>query len=133
MSRLVALQTAQASGCALAWLVAQCEKLVVFRSGAGPSQRLVYIPQGKRAHRFYEPHLNWKQAGPILERERIGVIPSQEDASVWVGSVYEPSCSCQKFNRTGPTFLVTGLRCFVASKLGEVAEVPAELLWTPPA
>jgi hypothetical protein len=68
---------------------------------------------------------NWSRGGPIIERERIGVITSPDEANIWIGSVFEPEW---KFNRTGPTPLIAAMRCYVASKLGEEVEVPEELL-----
>lgn len=68
---------------------------------------------------------NWEFAGPIIEREKIGIVTSDGDANVWIGSIFEPDW---KFNRTGSTPLIAAMRCYVASKLGEEVEVPDELL-----
>ena len=64
---------------------------------------------------------NWNDGGPIIEREKIGIVPDDNDANIWIGSVYEPEW---RFNRTGPTPLIAAMRCYVASKLGEEVEVP---------
>jgi hypothetical protein len=76
----------------------------------------------------YSPYMGWEQCGPIIEREKIGVVPSDDDANVWIGSVYEPEWRC---NRTGPTPLIAAMRCYVASKLGDEVEIPDELFTQP--
>jgi len=68
---------------------------------------------------------NWAQGGPIIEQEKIGIVPDTNDANIWIGSVYEPEW---RFNRTGPTPLVAAMRCYISSKLGDEIEVPDELM-----
>ena len=98
------------TGAALDWAVAKCE--------------------GRKDNDFgwwwdnYKPSTDWSQGGPIIERERIGVVTSPDDANVWIGSLFEPDW---KFNRTGPTPLIAAMRCYVASKLGDTIEIPEEL------
>ena len=67
----------------------------------------------------------WEFGGLIIEREKIGIVTSDGDANVWIGSIFEPDW---KFNRTGSTPLIAAMRCYVASKLGDEVEVPDELL-----
>ena len=70
------------------------------------------------------PSTDWSQGGPIIEREKIGIVPSDDDANVWIGSMLEPEW---KFNRTGPTPLIAAMRCYVASKMGEEINIPNEV------
>ena len=72
----------------------------------------------------YTPTADWHQGGSIIEREKIGIVPSDDDANVWIGSMLEPEW---KFNRTGPTPLIAAMRCYVASKLGDEVEIPEGL------
>ena len=67
---------------------------------------------------------DWAVGGPIIEREKIGIVPSDDDANVWIGSMLEPEW---KFNRTGPTPLIAAMRCYVAYHLGEDVGIPEEL------
>ena len=67
----------------------------------------------------------WEFGGPIIEREKIGIVTSDGDANVWIGSIFGPDW---KFNQTGPTPLIAAMRCYVASKIGYEVEVPDELL-----
>lgn len=68
---------------------------------------------------------DWSLAGPIIEREKIGIVTSYKDANVWIGSIFEPDW---KFNRAGPTPLIAAMRCYVASKLGDEVDVPDEFI-----
>lgn len=78
--------------------------------------------------RNFCPSEAWEQGGPIIEREWLDVTPwpneSREDMR-W---------HCQQHNyegdwiQFGPTPLIAAMRCYVASKLGDEVEVPAELL-----
>lgn len=67
---------------------------------------------------------DWAQGGPIIEREKLGIdyfhIPPQE--AVWFAGVSGTTLALP-----GPTPLIAAMRCFVASKLGEVVDVPEEL------
>ena len=116
------IKTAELTGAALDWAVAKCAGLKTYIDDGVVC--LKGQPFDDNAH-YWLPTQNWPQGGPIIEREKIGVVPSAEDASVWVGSVYEPEW---KFNRTGPTPLIAAMRCYVASKLGDSVDVPNELI-----
>lgn len=97
---------------ALDYCVAVCE-------GHG-SPELVggYDGRGKRQGCYSS---DWPQGGPIIEREL------QE---LYVHSVLE--CWAAKHTlgdlRYGPTPLIAAMRCYVASKMGDVVEIPDELI-----
>jgi hypothetical protein len=65
---------------------------------------------------------DWSQGGPIIEREGITVGPDT-GPDWWVahikGGIYIDH---------GPTPLIAGMRCYVASKLGDEVEVPDKLV-----
>jgi len=65
---------------------------------------------------------NWAQGGPIIERERITLI---HDEDIWDAQM---SFGDHGYGEYGPTPLIAGMRCYVASKLGDEVEVPEELL-----
>jgi hypothetical protein len=75
---------------------------------------------------FFSPSKDWAQGGPIIDRERISVgdqthLEGQPEHSAWYAT-----------NRKGAhglaeTPLVAAMRCYVASKLGDTVDVPAEL------
>lgn len=61
---------------------------------------------------------DWFQGGPIIERERINLEPfTSINGEQWLADSAWDS----------PTPLIAAMRCFVASKLGDEAEVPDEL------
>ena len=109
------LKTSQAEGEVLNYLVAQCEGYfdINMASVHEGVTDVFYFPR-------WQPTTDWAQGGPIIEREKIGVVPRDEDVNVWIGSIFEPDW---KFNRTGPTPLIAAMRCYVASKLGDEVEV----------
>ena len=69
----------------------------------------------------YEPSTDWAQGGPIIEREGISIIFHEQGH--WTASnLHGTVCG------EGPTPLIAGMRCLVASKLGDEVDVPEELL-----
>lgn len=74
----------------------------------------------------YIPSEDWEQGGPIIEQEMINLV-SQGDAHDWVASRWDYEASDWAGHITGPTPLIAAMRAFVASKLGDVVEVPGEL------
>ncbi len=80
----------------------------------------------------------WEFGGPIIERERITVIASQDprhSAPTWSATVgafehyidsmlpLDPKYS-DRDGYTGPTPLIAAMRAYVASKFGEDVELP---------
>ena len=85
-------------------------------------------------HDTRSPSTDWAHGGPFIEREKISLesLPGAGDtgADVWVANMTYPD---KKFGGVafseaqGPTPLIAAMRCYVASKLGEIVEVPREL------
>jgi hypothetical protein len=66
---------------------------------------------------FYEYSSDWEDAGPIIERERIGFgWIGDDNGAKWAARVYGG------YSYEGSTPLVAAMRAYVASKFG--AEVP---------
>ena len=133
------IKTSELKDTALNWAVAAATNVPVMRCGAGASQYLAYTPPGKRSFYKYTPTTNWKQGGPIIEREitklfrnvggtfsamiiREVPIPPEDR-----GTSLALTCRIQ-FNAAGPTPLIAAMRCFVASRLGDEVEIPEELV-----
>ena len=75
-----------------------------------------------KEHRY---STDWPQGGPILYAEKIGVGPRPE-GTVWP----EPWLAASQEDDAmywGPTPPVAGMRCYVASELGDEVEVPDNL------
>lgn len=117
------IKTAELIGPALDWAVAKCE-------GLSPTATHIFNstwPDGLELE-FYNPSTDWAHGGPIIEREGISVRlwiddgwcaynepeGSEADGEDYVG------CS-------GPTPLISAMRCYIACKLGNEVEVPEEL------
>jgi hypothetical protein len=81
----------------------------------------------------WKPSTNWSQGGPIIERERIDVTWSgtQWVAMWWADNSGMAKNPAQRFThnrqKAGPTPLTAAMRAYVASKMGEEVNVPAEL------
>ena len=121
------MKTNKLTGAALDWAVAKCEGK---EKTWGKSSFIPY-----NYHMGYRYSTDWSQGGPIIDRKRI-CIDQPDDLRV--------RSTCQAFIRIcitgqsrrphyvmdGPTPLIAAMRCYVASKLGDEAEVPEELLRT---
>ena len=103
------MKTSELQGAALDWAVATCEG---FTWEQGDFDAGEYGPG-------FKPSTDWAQGGPIIERERIELRGDGDGG--WIA--HDNLNPEQK----GPTPLIAAMRCYVASKLGEEVEIPAEL------
>lgn len=132
--KMVKVRVATAGGNVLDWMVGTADKVVMERSNGG---FIVFdthqdgAPDGINEYNDarwhpYSPSFDWALGGPIIEREGIQIIPS-------ITPCEQPWHSSNPANdyvlhQYGPTPLIAAMRCYVASKLGDEAEVPEELL-----
>lgn len=63
---------------------------------------------------------NWGIAGPIIQREAILFHGTHGAYTAWMPDVAQGI-------GWGPTHLITAMRCYVSSKLGDEIDVPDEL------
>lgn len=120
------VQVSELSGAALDWAVAKCVGLPIqknrlgsFSFDAGLFPTFSDLEKGR--WQIYRPSVNWMQAGPIIEREQIG-LSFYEDGGhpgggAWLATAYLSE-------ELGPTPLVAAMRCYVAMKLGDEIEIP---------
>lgn len=113
------MKTAELTGAALDWAVAKCWGEVALVNGEPwlVTGGLRYVQQ-----RPFNPSTNWAQGGPIIERERIAT-RENADSPEWY--------ACKRWDsngKFGKTLLIAAMRCYVASKLGDEVEIPAELM-----
>ena len=107
-------QTSELTGAALDWAVAKCER---------PDWDATILTMNVLNGGF-NPSINWSQGGVIIERERLSVLPySFNTENPWVSHSAE---GCR--TEVGPTPLITAMRCYVASKLGDEVDIPNELI-----
>lgn len=99
------------TGAALDWAVQQCE-------GARKDIDFVWWTDD-----HYSPSTDWKQGGPIIEREGLCLIKT--------GTTWQCTTNGNALHshaKEGSIALIAAMRCYVASKLGDAVEVPEELL-----
>lgn len=119
------MRTSELTGAALDWAVAKCE-------GFRTENDYQYTDDKKfngwwQCGPFHwQPLCNystdWAQGGPIIEREQIHIYPMLLGAWGAKPVVIGEKLTC------GTTPLIAAMRCYVASKLGDVVEIPEELL-----
>ena len=96
------VKTSELTGAALNWSVAICEGYKTGMKG------------------IVEYSTIWDIGGPIIEREKLEL--RCNFSGEWAAQVgLDIFCF-------GPTPLIAAMRCYVASKLGDMVEVPEELL-----
>lgn len=86
------------------------------------------VPFDMRSGKWYSPSTNWAQGGPILELAGIDTINAKNVGHDhnWMAAWPVRFGSRSDYYR-GETKLIAGLRCYVASKLGEEINLPKEL------
>lgn len=86
---------------------------------------MVYEPGNKRCPYIpWSPSTDWSQGGPIIERENMHVGPRAGYRPVGVQWTAEVPGT----RYSGPTVLITAMRCYVASQFGDEVDIPKELL-----
>jgi hypothetical protein len=122
------VKTNELSGAQLDWAVAKCEGVAVAydrMNGWWETSDPRYAEPNDPE--VFSPSTNWAQGGPIIEREEIST--SREFASSrveWAAWTPAPIRDDAEAFGYGPTPLIAAMRCYVASKLGDEAEVPKE-------
>lgn len=128
-------KAAELTGKALDWAVAQAEGATNLRFDTIGTW---WFTDSKGSHRAlssrwsraqnWHPSTNWEQAGQIIEREQIAITPD-EASREWLAERPFTLHHDDEYH-AGPTPLIAAMRAYVARKLGDVVEVPAELLST---
>jgi hypothetical protein len=75
----------------------------------------------------YEPSTNWSQGGPIIEREKITLAYLKVEGAIRWEARYFDDAGRFRILEYGPTPLITAMRCYVASKLGDEVDIPDQL------
>ena len=129
------IKTSELTGAALDWAVAKAEgaKYEYFLTGpyfVWPTTPTTY------SARPPEYSTDWSQGGPIIEREDLSFRKYHRPDSDAHGTYYAMICKAsgsmirwdKKTSKQGSTPLIAAMRCYVASKLGDVVEIPEELI-----
>lgn len=72
------------------------------------------------------PSTDWTHGGPLIERERIKLMPTIPTGQTWYAT---KTCGAtlaemQVWRGKAATPLIAAMRCYVASKFGETVELP---------
>ena len=118
----------------LDWLVAKCEGKNGILHDDGIVRCIVVAAASGVYKGTFKPTINPAQGQPILEREHIHTGPHTYGPTAvilnsWHAVIgFDPDNGEHLYEADGATMLIAGLRCYVASKLGDEVEVPEELL-----
>lgn len=115
------IKVAEATGPVLDWLVAKCE---------GRTYRYFTTHGGDYNGWTTGPHYlhystDWSQGGPILTEAKIS--RTIDHSGLWIAYDGFNYADAKEHMQCDRSELVAGLRCFVASKLGDEVEVSDEL------
>jgi hypothetical protein len=114
------MKTSELTGAVLDWAVATCEGYEVVRMRGNVITFLDRTDDGALNERQIGYSTDWAQGGPIIEREKIELIPNGEG---WDAMQHD-----QHIPNEGLTPLIAAMRCYVASKLGDTVKIPDELV-----
>lgn len=131
------MKTTELTGAALDWAVARCEydnRRYNYGSPCfNPNTKRVYETEGlQQIGVNFAPSTDWKQGGPIIEREMIQLTPHcmVNPLHGWAAAFrsFDEDDDVYALHRMrGKTPLIAAMRCYVASKLGDEVEIPEEL------
>ena len=118
------VKTGKLTGPALDWAVAKCST----KNGATFEDGRLYLlnDAGHRLVLRYAPSTDWAQAGPLLNQHKIS--RTIDHSGLWIAYAGYNLNDEQRHMQCDRSELVAGLRCLVALNLGEVVDVPEELL-----
>ena len=127
MSGMVEVKTAELIGAALDWAVAMVEGCEADRPQDGQIRKgdvcMLVGPFrliGLDADKFYSPSTNWAQGGPLIEQ--FGLDLWKHEGKFYAFHTRQHNKYC------ADTVLVAACLAIVAAKLGDVVQVPAELV-----
>lgn len=124
------VQVKDATGSVLDWMVGVAQSIpnlhVVKKHKYNCVYGMVLVEEGNFIDFPWKPSTSWDQGGPIIEREKIELIPPANESDLeWVAVWYK----CEDAGMQGGTSpLIAAMRCYVTSKLGDTVEVPDELI-----
>ena len=108
MTNYVCMKTSHLTGDALNWVVMKLE-------GYAFADEDVYLC----------PSDDWDQARPIIEREKIDIW--YRCGVQFMASIEGRHEQSVAYNHRGNPMLIAAMRCYVASKIGDLVDIPEEL------
>jgi len=116
------MKTSELKAAALDWAVAKAE-------GKKPSiERNLIWTRGKNTpYALFQPSIDWAIGGPIIERELIEIYPIGVLACNVEWCARKVDTDGDLMYLYGDTPLISAMRCYVASKMGNDIDIPKEL------
>jgi len=114
------MNTIELTGPALDWAVAKAMKLEIIVGGS----KTLYLILNDTPHEF-APSQCWAQGGSLLNQHKIS--RTIDHSGLWIAYAGYNLNDEQRHMQCDKSELVAGLRCFVASKLGEEINIPEAL------
>lgn len=121
MNGFTEVKTAELTGAALDWAVAVADEEEHPQVYSG----VIYVngPKKNALAMEYCPSTNWAQGGPLRDKYDVGIEPGVPDGLPYA---YVPGRDLDGSH--GETALIALCRAIVAAKMGDVVEVPVELV-----
>ena len=121
------MKTSELTGAALVRALAKCENVELDEN----NKPIWFGDDDERVE--YTPPTDWAQGGPIIERMRLNRLTTNVSGGYTASVKVTLTNTDDDFyivwaSRSGPTPLIAAMRCYVASKLGDIVEVPKELI-----
>jgi hypothetical protein len=115
------MKTSELTGRALAYAVGIAEG---YKVEYWHAKSVAILSAGTPRGVPWNPHTDWSQGGPIIEREHISIIDC-DGYDFWIAD--KMNAQAQVVTTYGPTPLIAAMRCYAANKLGDEVEIPEEL------
>lgn len=119
-------RVSELEGALLDAAVAKAEGIEVVSHGHGHTR----WDQDHGHWRGWNPSTDWRDGGPIIQREHITIVPNtgfdDDGPVVWVAFVgaFTHYIDVPLWNGAAETPLIASMRAYVASKFGDVVELP---------
>jgi hypothetical protein len=122
------VKTSELQDAALDWAVAKANGQTRFDFNSGGVSYWLAGWDRKRTYPIaFAPSTDWAQGGLIIEREGIGIWPSESIEGMWAARPDYEVYPERLPPSYGTTPLIAAMRCYVASKLGDDVTIPEEL------
>lgn len=133
MSQFIEVKTAELTAQALDWAVSLVEGVEYIKDYIVTTERnLIGDLLSSSSTSNYRPSTNWAQGGPLVDKYHVDFSTQgvDEDASQSIEATVQDFESMECWTTEGDTRLQAMCRAIVVAKLGDVVQVPAELVET---
>ena len=124
MSEMIEVKTARLEFGALDWCIAQVEgiKVELTPPNYGSGTSLVFVTG---TDPLYRPSTNWEDGGALIAKHQVNLHSPQTRDDCWAAWV---TIRGKDFCQGGYQPLAAACRAIVAAKLGDIVQVPKDLM-----